>query len=252
MALQLPPEAWLKAQQLKEVGPLDYYNLRAEQHTLLETTWQALYPGLSYPCSTRSCPGRIRAAHKQMLQELAYHLSLPPTGHTAQIQTSTTVENKNATTLAAAVATAPASPRYSFAKGVEQIREFGNPIPHTKMTDELAERLLSVSPDYARLLVDSEAPTEAELLAEANAEVDAELQAEAGAVVEGAKVIDMNPGKDGQQDKLPSPSAVKQMNKEDVTAQYLFELKVAEVPAELDTNGKVAAAIIAHREKLAE
>lgn len=232
MALDRPLAVWIAAQFLKEVGPLDYYGLTPAQHTLLETVWQGLYPATPYPCSSRSCPGRIRDAHRQVLAELQYFYSLNPTLEPLSLdianpQNLTTMElNKTAPT--------PAAPRYSFAKGVDEVREFGNPIAHTALTDELAARLLAISPDYSRLFVDAEA-----------------VAAEA-ATTEEPLPIDLNQGKAGVQDTLPTTSAVKQMNKAEVTAQYLQELAADVVPEELNTNALVAAAIIAHRETLAE
>jgi guanyl-specific ribonuclease Sa len=271
MALDRPQEAWQKAQQLKEAGPFDYYRLTAAQHSLLETTWQALYPSIPYPCSTRSCPGRIRDAHKQLLAELQYHLSQPPLAISQLITTPPPVENTNSTTAgqavlaatAAAATTAatpattivatatgstsapaksaePLSARYSFAPGVTEVREFGNPIPYTRVTDALVEKLVAQSEDYRRLFIDNE-----EVAAEATVN-DAVAQQEAGLL--GGSLQD----KDNGQPKLPSPSAVKAMNKDEVTTQYRLELQVDEVPAELDTNAKVAAAIIQHRESKAE
>lgn len=275
MALERTLQVWQTAQRLQEAGPFDYYQLTAAQHTLLETSWQGLYPSTPYPCTTRSCPGRIREAHRQILAELKYYLSENPglqLDSQAPTPQANTVNQPTTTAAAAAakVAAAKTSTRYRFAKGVTEVREFGNPIAHTKVTDELVERLAGISLDYLRLFVDTEEQEELENLDSTEEELEqepsqeelalqaAQQAAQAGATTAtGAKVIDLNASKPGPQEKLPSPSQVKQMNSADVRAQYLLELSteevaITEVPAELDTNAKVAAAIIDHREKLAD
>lgn len=235
--LSSTPAAWEKAQQLKAAGPFNPHSPAPGQLQLLQDAWALLYPRAEPLCSV--CPGVLMNAYQQILREYRYFSEhnqttpVPAGDMQAQPQTiSTTTMDK-----AADNTSEETQPRYSFRPGVTEVREFGNPIPHTTLTDKLASRLIKEDADYARLFVDREqVEKEAAQAADATPEPDEDNQ-------------DTTPADTTQ--KLPSPSAVKAMKKEELAAQYKLELG-QDVPAELATNADVAQAIINHRESQAE